>query len=349
MSVIPKIDFYVQNKMNVILVGDHGVGKTYGLLEAAGKHGLKVKYYSCATLDPFTDLVGVPYPTEDGKELNMIRPRAIDEADIVFFDELNRAADTKTLNAILEIVQFHSINGERLPNLKAVWAAINPIEKEEYEVRSLDPALLDRFDVFVEIKPKVSVPYLRQFMDEKIAQAIADWWKQRSGGKADYISPRRMEKIGRIVHETGDTAVVKQMMPLGGKYDVGALIQRLNVATGKVSADELNNNKMGGPPDDSIITEKKWLKNNKKEVKKRLEAGNVTESTIDNIVKALENGIAGERMVTEYIDVLDALPVVKLEGMVNGWNPSKKSLARTKIRNFRNGKHKNGAFAKALG
>jgi len=44
---------------------------------------------------------------------------------MLFFDELNRA-HPKVLNAVFELVQFRSINGDKLPRLQCVIAAINP-------------------------------------------------------------------------------------------------------------------------------------------------------------------------------------------------------------------------------
>ena len=111
-QLIPNARNLLDNGFSVMLIGRHGTGKTTSVNQLASDAKLKVKYYSCSTLDPYTDLVGVPEPVDDGvggRRLNMVRPRDIDEADFVFFDEFNRA-DRQTLNAIFEIIQFHSIN-----------------------------------------------------------------------------------------------------------------------------------------------------------------------------------------------------------------------------------------------
>src|SRR3954447_4363445 len=136
--MIPKIDQYYAAGMNLLLVGLHGVGKTEAILTFCRENGVVLKYYSCSTLDPYTDLVGVPTPRkycmndrlwlgtnqdtcpicnhrleeEDSpvvESLKMVRPREVDDAELIFFDELNRAPDA-VQNAVLEIIQFRSIN-----------------------------------------------------------------------------------------------------------------------------------------------------------------------------------------------------------------------------------------------
>lgn len=331
-QLIPKIDTLIQNHLNVMLVGMHGVGKSYGLMAAAEKHGLKMKYYSCSTLDPFTDLVGVPYPTEleDGrKNLEMVRPREIDEANIIFFDELNRAGDTKTLNAILEIVQFHTINGEPLPNLQAVWAAVNPVDDDKYQVMELDPALVDRFDVFHELKPRVSVQYLSEFMDDGIANALVKWWNDRRGPKVDYISPRRLEKMGRAVSATDDPAIVKMMMPPGGKYDTAKLIDELNFAMGKKQR-PTTGNAFSMPDADSIEYTSAFFKAKPKKVYEVI-SNNPSEATIDKIVEVYKANIGGFKLATQHAKILDAIPMAKLDPLVKDYPYAKRQQIKSKL------------------
>jgi len=50
--------------LNLLSVGYHGVGKTQMVLEEAKSLELKMKYYSSSTLDPWSDLVGIPVPVD---------------------------------------------------------------------------------------------------------------------------------------------------------------------------------------------------------------------------------------------------------------------------------------------
>ena len=136
---------YLTLNFNVLFTGKHGVGKTSILSKTFEDEGIKWKYFSAATMDPWTELVGIPENVNG--ELEFIRPKSLDEYDAIFFDELNRAPD-KVLNAIMELIQFKSINGRKFPKLRVVWAAINPPDEEDtYKVNTLDPAQLDRFQV----------------------------------------------------------------------------------------------------------------------------------------------------------------------------------------------------------
>ena len=232
--LIPKAGEYFDHGMNVLLIGLHGVGKTEEILRLAREKNIVLKYYSCSTLDPFTDLVGVPTPRkfctrdriwlgtdkaacpicngiledEDSpvvESLKMVRPREVDEAELIFFDEFNRG-DEKTQNAIFEIIQFRTINGEPLPHVKACWAAMNPPDGD-YKVSDLDPALIDRFDVFIDIQAKPNVAYMAQHLPKPIAQALYSWWgehNQARRGMENFISPRRLMKIGMVYQATGD-------------------------------------------------------------------------------------------------------------------------------------------------
>lgn len=181
-----------KNDKNVLLIGMHGVGKTYLVQDITKELGLKLGYWSASTMDPYIDLVGVPYP-ESG-HLKFAQREDIFDMEFLFFDELNRAHQ-KVRNSVLELIQFKSINGKRFPKLKMVWAAINP-PTEEYHVEELDVALKDRFHLFIEMVPTVSLSYLKTKMPAKIAEVIMNWYKELPTEDRERVSPRRVEYIG---------------------------------------------------------------------------------------------------------------------------------------------------------
>jgi hypothetical protein len=194
------IQLCMKKSLNVLLSGYHGVGKTQMVVAEAKKQGIVLKYFSASTLDPWADLVGIPVPVDvDGRKvLQYIRPVDVDDAEMVFFDELNRS-HPKTQNAVLELIQFHSINGVKLPKLRMVWAAINPPD-DVYQVTDLDPALKDRFGVHLPVPAKPSVEFYR--IDAKlpahVARALVTWWERDLNAELQRaISPRRLEYIGQ--------------------------------------------------------------------------------------------------------------------------------------------------------
>lgn len=80
---------YLDLKYNVLFSGRHGVGKTETIKSVFEEAGLRWKYFSAATLDPWVDFVGVPkvVDSDRGQHLDLIKPLFIanDEVDAFFF------------------------------------------------------------------------------------------------------------------------------------------------------------------------------------------------------------------------------------------------------------------------
>lgn len=186
---------------NVLLRGESGVGKTHMIMDIAKKHDMKLKYFSASTLDPFADLVGIPSPNSDRTNIQYLRSSDINEAEFMFFDELNRAHKRVT-NAVFEIIQFGTINGEKLGNLKMVWAAVNPWDTEGYHTEELDIALLGRFHFKIDIPYNVSFNYFENKYNKKIAQIAYDWWQELSDNAKASFSPRLLDyAIDAIIND----------------------------------------------------------------------------------------------------------------------------------------------------
>ena len=139
-----KLDFWLQSNLNVLLIGAAGVGKTARVKQTFKRNKIRFKYFSAATMDPFVDFVGVPKVCKDdqGEYLEYILPKDIRDGliEAIFLDEFNRS-HKKVRNAVMELIQFKTINGRPFPRLRVVWAAINPEEsEEEYQVEPLDKA-----------------------------------------------------------------------------------------------------------------------------------------------------------------------------------------------------------------
>lgn len=192
------IEQYMSEGLNIIISGEAGTGKTTMIQDAALGLGWKMKYYSTPTLDPMADLIGIPVPNHGRKTIDYYRPHEIDNAEIVFFDELNRG-DLMVLNTVMEIIQFKSINGEPLRNLKCCVAAINPAT-DGYATRELDIALHDRFQIRLESDPNPS----REFFIKRYGPSYAEaglklWYEYQDrinlGESLLYFSPRRLDTL----------------------------------------------------------------------------------------------------------------------------------------------------------
>ncbi len=199
------LDKFIENDRNVLLVGRHGVGKTSLILAAFERAGLKYKYFSAATMDPWVDFIGVPkeQSDKDGVYLDLVRPKDFrdDEVQALFFDEFNRS-HKKVRNAVMELIHSKSINGRKFKNLRVVWVAVNPPEDQEtlevlnstnYDVEPLDPAQEDRFHIKIELPYKPCVNFFEQKFGADQAENAIDWWNELSEKAKILVSPRRLE------------------------------------------------------------------------------------------------------------------------------------------------------------
>jgi hypothetical protein len=209
-----KLDFWIKNNYNVLFVGRHGVGKTACVSEAFSRNNLKWKYFSASTMDPWVDFIGVPKEKlttnkagEQISYLDLIRPLEFqtDEIEALFFDEFNRAGP-KIRNAVMELIQFKSINGKKFNNLKLIWAAINPENDEtaKYDVDTLDPAQEDRFHVKIELPYEPYYDYFKNTYGKRYAESAISWWKKLPVEIKNKVSPRRLDYALNIYNNSGD-------------------------------------------------------------------------------------------------------------------------------------------------
>ena len=191
---------------NVLLEGPHGTGKTSLVVAVAKALDLRLKYYCTSTLDPFVDLVGLPVQGNDAqgqRPINYHRHEDKSNAELIFFDEINRA-QPKVLNAVLEIIQFRRINGESLPHLKAVFAACNP-SNSNYNVIDLDPALVDRFQIYMPFSPGPDRNWFNKTFGPRLGTALCQWWSiDLDADQRQRVSPRKLEYIGQLIKKGMD-------------------------------------------------------------------------------------------------------------------------------------------------
>jgi|GEM_PF-7078165 len=192
------LDDWIRTSQNVLLVGPHGIGKTEQVLAAMKRNSIKYAYFSASTMDPFVDFVGVPRVVEDknGRWLDFVKPKvfANDDIQIIVVDEFNRAPK-KVRNALMEAIQFKSINGVPMPNLKMIWAMVNPHDEEDtYDVDRLDPAQEDRFQIKVVLPNGPSLKYFKDTYGV-LGEIAHRWWGKidEKLRKKSVVSPRRLE------------------------------------------------------------------------------------------------------------------------------------------------------------
>lgn len=248
-----KLDFWIKHNYNVLFIGKHGVGKTHSIIDAFNRNKLNWLYFSASTLDPFVDLIGVPKEVvdEDGNRyLDLIRPKALqnDEVEAIIFDEYNRSKP-KVRNAVMELIQFKSINGKKFNNLKVVWAAINPDDDDsngiQYDVEALDPAQKDRFHVIVDIPYKVDRDYIVSKYGELVGIGALEWWNGLTSELKELCSPRRLDYALDMYNNGGDMYDV-----LDKRLNVAKLINQIKAGSYKATLQTILKNKDGEAADD---------------------------------------------------------------------------------------------------
>ena len=204
-----------------MLEGRHGTAKTTMVTkvfsEAFGEDGWL--YLSGATIDPWIDFVGVPREERNDNGdavLDFILPRRLVDCDVkaIFIDEYNRS-HKKVRNATMELIQFKSINGKKFPNLKVVWAAVNPFTDEEmdnaYDVENIDAAQKDRFQIQIKLPYQPDFRYFANKFGEEWAKASIEWWNDLDAEIKYQISPRRLDYALEIAQIGG---AVEDVLPL---------------------------------------------------------------------------------------------------------------------------------------
>lgn len=232
---------YVEKGHNVLLVGDHGVGKTTLVRDVVKQLGWRMVEFNAALMEPYVDFIGIPMSrkNEDGtEELQMVSKREIFDADLIFVDEFNRGQPA-TINALMNIINDHQLNGQPLPNLKAVVAACNPpkssVTGDTYMVGELDPAQVDRFTVHLTMSNEVNEKYLADALGmPNLARELAEWQHSLDFGsenkvaRVPYISPRRVERLGRVFVEFPEKETLYHVLGMDAdKFPVTSLFHDL--------------------------------------------------------------------------------------------------------------------------
>ena len=138
----------------------------------------------------------------------------------------------KIRNAVMELIQFKSINGRKFNNLKVVWATINPEDDEmqEYDVEPLDPAQKDRFHIHVKMPYKPDEAYFSKKYGPDIAKAAISWWNGITDPETlNMVSPRRLDYAIEVHMKSG---AIEDVLPQkSGPHKLRELLRKIPVAS----------------------------------------------------------------------------------------------------------------------
>ncbi len=139
---------------NIMLVGNHGIGKSEILSGYYSGKGMRVVPLFLGQMSDPGDLIGIPNRNEATGKTDFMPPYwfPLDGKPIVLFlDELNRARP-EVLQTIMDLALNRKLAGRSLPEGSRIISAVN--EGDQYQLTDLDPALVSRFNV-VAFRPTV--------------------------------------------------------------------------------------------------------------------------------------------------------------------------------------------------
>lgn len=132
------------------VVGHRGVGKTAGIIQICREAGWRYVSLRLGQME-VGDLVGIPF--REGNVMHWLRPSwwpgDNDPPTVIHCDELNRAQQEDTLQAIFQFVEPpvegepRALHTHQLASRHKVVVTINPPDGT-YQVATLDRALIDR-------------------------------------------------------------------------------------------------------------------------------------------------------------------------------------------------------------
>ena len=135
-------------EQNLMLVGNHGIGKSEILTEYYAGKGMNVVALFLGQMSDPGDLIGIPNKNAATGKTDFMPPYwfPVDGKPIVLFlDELNRARP-EILQTIMDLALNRKLAGRALPEGSRIIAAVN--EGDQYQLTDLDPALVSRFNVY---------------------------------------------------------------------------------------------------------------------------------------------------------------------------------------------------------
>lgn len=133
---------------NIMLVGQHGIGKSRIVADYFAGRGMKVVSLFLGQMSDPGDLIGLPRMNEETEKTEFLPPFWFPTDDVpivLFLDELNRARP-EMLQTVMDLVLNRKLAGRKLPQGSIIVSAVN--DGEEYQVGELDPALVSRFDIY---------------------------------------------------------------------------------------------------------------------------------------------------------------------------------------------------------
>lgn len=156
----------------ILLVGGHGLGKSESLRDKFVSQGYRMITLFVGQMADAGDMIGLPDRTEvdvefidENGKTEIVKskitefcppkwwPLDMNEKVVIFLDEINRGRQ-EIMQCLMDMVLNRKLNGLNLPSETRIIGAMNPLDDGYYQVDELDPAFMDRWNVY-EFKPTI--------------------------------------------------------------------------------------------------------------------------------------------------------------------------------------------------
>ena len=223
---------------NLMLVGNHGIGKSEILTDYFSGKGMKVVPLFLGQMSDPGDLIGIPNRNDTTGKTEFMPPYwfPLDGKPVVLFlDELNRARP-EVLQTIMDLALNRTLAGRKLPDGSRIISAVNA--GDQYQLTDLDPALVSRFNV-VTFRPTVQEWLLwaeKVGVDARVRDFIREnpmWLDKNPDAKEgadtglDKTPDRRgWKRVSDILKATGDISpiVTKAIAAIVGPKAASAVV-----------------------------------------------------------------------------------------------------------------------------
>lgn len=144
-----KVLKYTPAEQNIMLVGNHGIGKSQILTAYYEKERkLTVISFFLGQMSDPGDLIGLMQKNVKTGRSEFLPPYWWPKNNkplVLFLDELNRARP-EILQSVMDLTLNRTLAGKSLPKGSIIISAIN--YGDEYQITDLDPALVSRFNIY---------------------------------------------------------------------------------------------------------------------------------------------------------------------------------------------------------
>jgi len=182
----------------ILIIGKHGLGKSQIFEAVAAELGIGCEVFDLSIMEP-VDLAGLP--VINNGVMTYAPPKRLPSSGkwLIIFEELNRVPIDLQATC-LQLCTARRFNDYKLPGGCVPAAAINPPD-EDYDTKSLDPALLSRFlKINVIADPIEWIAWARS---AKIHLACIEYIRQNPKAiQSSSLSPRTLDYISRFIHHS---------------------------------------------------------------------------------------------------------------------------------------------------